>query len=227
MKDFFERYVRKEWKLKLLSIVLAMMLWYTVSEVGEPKKDISVAISVNNLAKDLVVMKTDPEKVTVTVSGRVSLLKDIKDSDIRLQVNLNGSKEGENIFNLMKKDIIIPRGLEVEDIKPSSVKVVVDRIIEKKLKTIVRLDKRLNGKYSVISWSPQHVTAEGPRKTLEKVTVIETLPAGRDPAGGDLHRNEETVNAGLDMENLPRVHVRPDAVKIILKRQSGKETIWN
>ena len=100
MKDFFESYIRKDWKLKLLSIVLAMMLWYTVSEVGEPKKDISVAISITNLAKDLVVMKTDPEKVTVTVSGRVSLLKDIKDSDIRLQVNLNGSKEGENIFNL-------------------------------------------------------------------------------------------------------------------------------
>lgn len=222
MKDFFEKYIRSDWKLKLLSIVLAMMLWYTVSEVGEPKKDISVVISVSSLPKDLVIMKMDPEKVNITVSGRVSLLKDIKESDIRLQVNINGAKEGENIFNVTKKDIIMPRGLEVADIKPSSVRVVIDRIIEKKLKTVVQLDKKVNNKYGIISWSPQYVIAEGPRKTLENVTIIETLPAA-----GDLHRNEEAIDAGLDTEGLPRVKVRPDKVKIILRKQSGKETHWN
>ncbi len=222
MKNFFERYIRKDWKLKLLSLVLAVMLWYTVSEIGEPKQDISVALSVVNLARDTVIMKMDPEKVTITVSGRVSILKDIKEGDVRLPVDLSGAKEGENVFVLTKANITIPKGVEVGDIKPSSVKVIVDRIVEKRLKTIAQLDKNWTGKYSIVSWAPQHVIAEGPRKALEKMTVIETLPAN-----GDLRRNEETVNAGFDMENLSRVKVRPDSVKIILRRLSGKETLWN
>lgn len=222
MKDLFERYVRKDWKLKLLSLVLAVMLWYTVSEIGEPKKDISITLSVSHVAKDTAIMKIDPEKVIITVSGRVSILKDIKDDDVRISVNLNGAKEGENIFPLTKANVTIPRGVEVEEIKPSTAKVVIDRIIEKKLKTVARVDKKWTGRYGVVSWSPQYIIAEGPRKVLDKQTLIESIPVN-----GDFNRNEEIVNTGFNMEDLSRVKVRPDTIKIILRRQSGKETLWN
>lgn len=42
VKNVLERYVIKDWKLKLLSLVLAIMLWYTVFQIGEPKKDLTI-----------------------------------------------------------------------------------------------------------------------------------------------------------------------------------------
>jgi hypothetical protein len=93
---------------------------------------------------------------------------------------------------------------------------VVDRIVEKKLKVVPVLDKKWATHYDIGSVNPPHVIAEGPRKVLEKATTIATLPVN-----GDFKRNDESVNAGFNMEDLPRVKVRPDSVRISLKRRPG------
>jgi len=222
VKDLLERYVIRNWKMKLLSLGLAVMLWYTVFQIGEPKKDITVPLALNNLPRDMVIMKTDPERVFVTVSGRVSMLKDIKDHDVRALVNLNGTKEGETVFNISKTNVTVPKGIEIVDIKPGTVRVVIDRIVEKTLKTVPVLDKKWTGRYEIIQVSPQQVIAEGPRKVLDKLTTIDTTPAN-----GDLRHNEETVHVGFNVEDLSRVKVRPNRAKIILRRHSGKETVWD
>ena len=221
MKTLLERYLLKDWKLKLLSLVLAIMLWYTVFQIGEPKKDITVRLTVSNLPRNMVITKMDPERVFLTVSGRVTLLKDIKDRDVTALVNLNGIKEGQTVFDLSKTNVAAPKGIDIVEVRPGTVSVVVDRVIEKKLKTVPVLDRKWVGRYEIIHASPQYVIAEGPRKVLEKITTIETLPAN-----GDMHRNEETLNVGFDTESFPGVKVRPDSVKIVLKRLTGNEGHW-
>jgi hypothetical protein len=222
MRTIFERYVVKDWKLKLLSLGLAVMLWYTVFQIGEPKKDITVPLAVSNLARHMVITKMDPERVFVTVSGRVSMLKDIKDRDVTAIINLNGTKEGETVFEISKANIAVPKGIDIVDVKPGTVTVVVDRVIEKKLKVVPVLANKWTGRYDIILSSPEYVVAEGPRKVLEGVTTVETLPAN-----GDLRRGEETVNVGFNMENLPHVRVRPDSARTVLKRHAGREVNWD
>lgn len=222
MRDLFEKYLRKDWKLKLLSLVLAMALWYTVSEIGEPTKDIAVNLSFANLAKELIVTKTDAPRVTLTVSGRVSLLKDLTENDVRVSVNLAGAKEGETVFSVVKTNVSIPKGLQVEAIKPGTVKVTIDRVMEKRLKTVVKLDKGLASGYGIVSWFPHHVTAEGPEKILEGMSVIETTVVY-----GNFRSNEEVVEAGLNMDGLQLVKVKPETVKIVLRKQNGKGAFWD
>ncbi len=219
MRTVFERYVLKDWKLKLLSPGLAIMLWYTVFQIGEPKKDITVPLTISGLAKNMVVMKMDPERVIVTVSGRVSMLKDIKERDVTAILNMNGAKEGPVVFEMSKTSVAVPKGIDIVEVRPGTVKVTLDRIIEKKLKVTPVLDKKWTGRYDVIHTSPQFVIAEGPRKVLEKITDIETLPAN-----GSLNRSEEVVDVGFNIEELSRVKVRPDSAHMILKRRGGRET---
>ena len=218
MENVLERYVIKDWKLKLLSLVLAIMLWYVVFQIGEPKKDLTIPASIAHLPKNMMITKMDPERVFVTVSGRVSLLKDLKDRDVSIVIAMNGAKEGEAVFNFSKANVNAPRGIEVVDVRPGTLRLIVERIIEKNLKVVPKLDRKWRGRYDITQVSPQSVLAEGPRKSLEKVTSIETLPIS-----GDLHRNEESVNAGFNLEDMPRTSVKPDNVRIILKKRSGKE----
>lgn len=218
MKKVLERYAAKNWKLKLLSLALAIMLWYTVFQIGEPKKDLTIPVSIAHLPKNMVVTRMDPERVFVTVSGRVSLLKELKDRDINIVINLNGTKEGETVFNFSKANVSVPRGIEVVDVRPGTLRLTVERIIEKHLKVVPKLDRKWRDRYDITHINPQHVTAEGPRRSLEKVTTIETLPIN-----GDLNKNEESVTIGFDLEDLPQTSVRPDNVRIILKKHAGKE----
>lgn len=216
----FKKYILENWKLKLLSVGLATMLWFVVFLMGETKKEISVPVSIINLNKNYVIMKTDIEKVDITLTGRVSVLKDIKESDVRVSLDLLNIREGENIFNLSKSNVQIPRGVQIGDIRPSSTKIDVDRIIEKKVKTVVNLDKRWIGEYEVKSWFPEYAMAEGPKRIWEKKTFIETLPVS-----DELKQSEETVSVSFNVEGLQASTVRPDMVKVILKRHSGKKPL--
>ena len=219
MRNLLKTYVTKDWKLKLLSLALAVMLWYTVFQIGEPKKDLTIPVSISHLTRNMVVTKMDPERVFVTVSGRVSLLKDLKDRDITVVVNLNGTKEGEAVFTFSKANVHVPKGIEVVDIRPGTLRLTLDRTIEKSLKVVPKLDKTWRGRYDITQVSPQSVIAEGPRGTLEKLTSIETLPISEE-----LHRNEESVTIGFNVEDIPGTSVRPENVRIKLKKRTGKES---
>ncbi len=218
MKNVLERYVIKDWKLKLLSLVLAVMLWYVVFQIGEPKKDLTVPVTVSHLPKNMMITKMDPERVFVTVSGRVSLLKELKDRDVGAVINVSGTKEGEGVFNLSKANVNVPKGIEIVDVRPGTLRITVDRVLEKNLKVLAKLDRKWRGRYDITQVSPQHVLAEGPRRVLEKVATIETLAIN-----GDLHGNEESVTVGFNLEGLPQTSVRPDNARILLKKRPGKD----
>ncbi len=217
-----KRYFLENWKLKLLSLVLAVMLWFIVFFIGEMKKEISIPVSLNGLGKEYVVMKKDTDKVDVTLQGRVSVLKDVKDSDIKASLNLSDVKEGENVFSITKSNIQIPRGVQIGQIKPSAIKVDIDKVIEKRVKTVVKIDRKWIGRYGVKSWNPTYVTVEGPRQIWETRMFLETRPIN-----GNLKRDEEVVTMPLDLEGLTASRVKPDSVTVILRKQSGKETLWN
>ena len=149
-------------------------------------------------------------------------VKDLTENDVRVSVNLAGAKEGETVFSVVKTNVSIPKGLQVEAIKPGTVKVTIDRVMEKRLKTVVKLDKGLASGYGIVSWFPHHVTAEGPEKILEGMSVIET-----NVVYGNFRSNEEVVEAGLNMDGLQLVKVKPETVKIVLRKQNGKGAFWD
>jgi hypothetical protein len=218
----FKKLILENWKLKLLSVVLATMLWFVVYLIGETKKEISVPVSIINLGKNYATIKTDISKVAITLNGRVSVLKDIKESDVKVTLNASDIQEGENVFNISKSNVQIPRGVQIGDIRPSSTKIEVDRIIEKKVKTVVRLDRRWIGEYDVKSCVPDYVIVNGPKRIWEKKTFIETLPVSEE-----LKKAEETVTVALDMEGTQESTVKPDTVRVTLKKNSGKKPFRN
>ena len=75
--DFVKRYILNDWKLKGLSLVLAIMLWFAVSYVGESKLSVSVPVLPANLEKDFMIKNMDVEGVLVMISGPVSVLKNL------------------------------------------------------------------------------------------------------------------------------------------------------
>ncbi|MBA4390842.1 MAG: hypothetical protein C0399_07875 [Syntrophus sp. (in: bacteria)] len=220
--ESMKKYIMENWKLKLLSLGLAIALWFIVFSIGEMKKEVSVPVFVTNLSKDYVVMKKDTEKIDITIQGRVSVLKDVKDNDIKASLNLSDVKEGENIYSITKSNIQIPKGVQIGQIRPTAIKVDIDRVIEKRVKIIVKLDRKWIGKYGVKSWNPAYVTVEGPKQIWETRMFLDTRPIN-----GVLKRDEEIVTVLFDLEGLPASKIKPDSVTVILRRQSGKETSWN
>ena len=208
-----KRYVFKDFKLKILSLVLAAMLWFAVSHIGETRMSFSVKIDFDKLGKEFIIKRVDNDEVIITVYGPVSILKGIRTRDIKLRLNLGDAKEGLLVFTLRGNDVQMPKGLRLDTLKPDFVTVELDRVIEKRLKTIVRLDDKWKDIYKIKVWFPQYVYAEGTKNSLEKIDTIETFPIE-----GNFFSDEETVEIPLDIKDMHIKRLKPDIIKVVLRR---------
>ncbi|MEI6155439.1 MAG: CdaR family protein [Deltaproteobacteria bacterium] len=214
MLGLLKKFIFKDFKLKVLSLVLASMLWFAVSYMGESKIGFSVKIGVDKLSKEFIIKKIENEEVLITVEGPVSILKGIRARDIRLTLNLSDAKEGRHVFTLQETDVQTPKGVKVEALKPDFVAIELDRIMEKRLRTIVILDKKWTGAYRIKSWSPQYALVEGSRESLEKIHSIETIPVD-----GNFMAEEEIVEISLDIKDMLVKRIKPETIKVVLRRQ--------
>ena len=208
-----KRYVFKDFKLKILSLVLAAMLWFAVSHIGETRMSFSVKIDFDKLGKEFIIKRVDNDEVIITVYGPVSILKAIRTRDIKLRLNLGDAKEGLHVFTLRGNDVQMPKGLRLDTLKPDFVTVELDRVIEKRLKTIVRLGDKWKDIYKIKVWFPQYVYAEGTKNSLEKIDTIETFPIE-----GNFFSDEETVEIPLDIKDMHIKRLKPDIIKVVLRR---------
>ncbi len=211
--NLISKYIFKDFKLKALSIVLASMLWLAVSYMGVSRMSISVRVSADKLSRDYIVSKMDADEVLVTLNGPVSILKDIRARDVGVSLDLSNVKEGRYVYDLQKNNIRAPKGVQVEEVKPDYIVVEIDGTIEKRLKTVVKLEKKWMNMYSVKSWTPRYVSVEGSENSLKNIDSIETIPVD-----GSFISDEETIDVSLDAKDLIIRKIKPDTIKIVLKR---------
>jgi YbbR domain-containing protein len=211
--DFARKYILNDWKLKGLSLVLAVMLWFAISYVGESKLSVSVPVLPANLEKDFMIKSMDADDVLVMISGPVSALKNLRPKDVKVPLDVGELKNGRHIVNIRKTDIVVPKGVEVEAVKPDYVIIEIERTLEKRLKTVVKLDNKWRTLYSVKSWYPQYVTVEGPKVSIEKIESIETIPID-----GNFMAVEEELDVALDTKGLFIRKLRPETVRVIIRR---------
>jgi len=206
-------YIIRDIRLKILSIILAILFWFAVSYTGDTKMTISVPVTLNNLARQYIIKNTDPDSVLLSISGPVSIMKNLRARDIKIVIDLSEIKEGRYTLNLSRENVILPNGLKAEDIKPDYINLEIDGVIEKRLKTVARLDKKWSDIYKIKSLYPQYVTVEGSRESLKDKDTIET-----NVIDGNFLGDEEEVDIGLDTKGITLKRIRPETVRVILKR---------
>jgi hypothetical protein len=107
----------------------------------------------------------------------------------------------------------VPKGIKVEAVKPDYVVLEIERTLEKRLKTVVKLDNKWKNLYSVKSWYPQYVTVEGPKVSMEKIDAIETVPID-----GNFMAVEEELDVALDTKGMLIQKLRPETIRVIIRR---------
>ena len=166
----------KNWVLKLLSLFFAFFLWYFV--VGEDKVDMNVLVPVEivNLPRDLVISNQFKKQLEVMVSGQRSLIKGITNQNITRVVDLSDAKPGKVEVHNEPESIELPRGIDVLRVQPSSITLLLDKLIQKRLTTkAVVIGQPAEGyKLAAVTLEPDHIAITGPLSVLEDEEYIET-----------------------------------------------------
>ncbi len=178
MKDWFI----KNWTAKLVSLILAVGLWYyAVGEEGiEVTRTIPVEIKLENEKMSIVGKPT--RLVVATLQAPRSLLSNLANEELKAEhVIRKVETAGDYSFRVEPQEIRLPsEKIRVIRIDPDTIQVKVDEIIVKKFEIEpVFLGEPAFG-YRVdtakVQLDPRAALAEGPKSELEKVDKIRTQP---------------------------------------------------
>ncbi len=208
MNKIIKRILTENLTIKIISIALAVFLWFFVTFKGQTELSLEVPLEFKNIPSEMEVLKQSVKKITVSISARERILRGILQNDIRVVVDLSNIKLGENSIPLTKSSVKLPRGVEILRIEPSSVKLYLD----KKEQKVVPVKAVIVGKpqkgfiVNSVEVNPSSINIEGAKKELDKIRLIKTelidiegikddftIQAKIDPEGKIFRSDRDTV----------------------------------
>jgi YbbR domain-containing protein len=178
MREFFRRYVLKNLGLKLLSLFLAVLLWWAFAH--EPTIEISMTVPVefHHTPQNLVITAENPFQVQITVQGPERTLRAMSPSQVHAIINLEGASAGERTFDITPGQIHVPRDVEVVQIVPSQFHISFDRNVTRNVDVRPRVIGSLLSGYSIsgVSANPEQIMIEGPERRVDAIENAITDP---------------------------------------------------
>jgi len=206
--------------LKLLSLLLALALWFAVSGEERTETTINMALEMVNLHPSLMVTSEVPPSLQVRVVGPRSIVNNLSQSRLTETLDLAGYKTGRHTFYLGPSSFSFPRGVQVIRIQPNPINLTLAATMTQTLPIKPVLDNNPPEGYEVISVQtrPPQVTVKGPYPELAELNFLPTLPI-------DLSNFKENavIATDLDFKNLHLALKEP--VTILADIRIGPKTL--
>ncbi len=169
-------------ELKLVSVVLAVFLWAVV--LGEQKVDVTISIplEIKDLSRNLVMVNDPTDTLHVRLRGPKTLVSTLGPREVVLTEMPKTFVEGENVLQMRPEAVRVPRGIEVVDVNPRRVRVVLDAIVERELEVSPRIEGVPAKGFVVkrVTSSPARIRMAGPKSELRRLARVYTLPISLD-----------------------------------------------
>ena len=205
------RFLSDNLALKLVSLVLAGLLWFVIAGETTSEMGVSVPLELQNFPKDLELTGDAVDSVEVRLRASPGIMHALGPGEISAQIDLSGSGEGERIIHLTADAVRVPFGVKVVKIGPSLITLNFERTLQK----VVPIRPRLVGRpapgfeVAAVTSEPPQVRIAGPKSRVEELESAFTEPVSVD--GAQLTVTEER-NIGLEdpllrIQGSPRVSV--------------------
>jgi len=164
--------------LKLLSIVLAVFLWAVV--LGEQKVEVrmTIPLEIKDMPHDLILVNEPVETLEVRLRGPKTLVTTLAPREVVLEGLPKTFVEGENAILIRPEAIRVPRGIEVVEVTPHRVRVVLEAIVVREVEVSPRIEGAPAKGFVLkrVTSSPARVRMAGPKSELRRLARVYTLP---------------------------------------------------
>lgn len=197
MNKILKNMLTENLTIKIISVALAVFLWFFVTFKGQTETSLEVPLEFKNTPSEMEVFKQSIKKVNVSISARERILREIAQNDIRVIIDLSNVKLGENSIPIIKSSVKLPRGIDILRIDPSVVKVYLDKKEQKNVlvKAVIVGNPQKGFIVSSVELNPSSITIEGAKRELDRIRVIRTEPIDIEGIKDDL-----TIQAKIDPE---------------------------
>ena len=207
----------EHWSIKLLSLGLALTLWFYVTSKGKTEMTLSVPIELRNIPQQLAIVGNVAGSLDVRVQGQERVLRDITIGKKLFGVlDLSMARAGENIVPISPDDIRRPSGVTVMHQSLSEVRVKLEPLVRQvfRLRPVLHGTPAAGFRVVKIAVSPLKITAEGPESVMRGLDAIQTMPIDIQGAGESI-----TIEPKIDYQGKSiKILEKNIAVRIIIER---------
>ncbi|MFB3816584.1 MAG: YbbR-like domain-containing protein [Candidatus Methylomirabilales bacterium] len=198
---------------KLLSLLLAFLLWALV--VGEQKVDVIMTAPLELQVPEHLALVTElPESLEIHLRGPRTLVTTLNRRDVVPSILPSRLTEGENIIQLWRDSVKVPRGIEVMGVSPGRVRLVLERVVQRQVEVQPRLEGKPAEGFVVrgVTASPAQVQVSGPASEMRRLTRVSTLPVSLEgkrasftvqailePAGRQVRAQDDLVTVQVEI----------------------------
>ncbi len=168
--------MRDNFRLKVLSLLLAVFLWYFVIGYENPSIDTpynNIPIVLKNVdtieEKGLTIGGDKESTVNVTVRGRTNSFINVKTADIKAEVDLSQYNENDTVFPIR---FTVPEGLTIVNKTLTNAPISLEKIKSKEIKIEINLEGKPASDNQIIEVSakqPETIVIEGADSLIQSV----------------------------------------------------------
>ena len=175
------QWLTRDWSLKLISLALAVGLWYYA--VGEESIEVTRTVPLEIKIKNpqMSILKTSVRMVRVTLQAPRALLSNLASQEIFASHEISSDVKvtGDYSFRLEPAEVRVSSPeIRVIKIEPEVIRVTLDELIVQKLEIKPHLMGEPAFGYKLaeeeIQLDPNAIMIEGPKGALEKLDSVKT-----------------------------------------------------
>jgi YbbR domain-containing protein len=211
--------------LKALSVVIAILLWLSVSGEQIVERSLRVPLELQNIPEKLELVDIPPASVDARVRGTSGVLSHLQSGDVVAVLDLASARPGRRPYPLTADRVHGPLGIEVTQVSPSTVPLQFEPVAVRS----VRVEPAVEGQpadgfvMAGITCQPESVDVVGPDSMLQQLPRVMTDAIS---IAGATRPIRETVTIwvsapGLRLKTATRatvtVDVRPVSVERVIR----------
>src|SRR5580700_7432595 len=211
MGEFLRKYVLKNLPFKLVSLAIAILLWWAVGRDQPIEIPMTVPLEFQNAPANLEINSNYAFEARVTLRGPERMMQELHPSEVHAVLDLQGAGPGESTFDLTRSEIHVPREVKVVQVVPSQFHISFDRSVTRSVPVQPRVIGTLLSGYGItdVTADPPTITIVGPERRVDSIQNAMTDPVD---ATGVVGKATFTTHAYVS-DPLVRVH-DPGAVTV-------------
>lgn len=215
----------RNWELKLLSVLIAFVVWLSLipEEKTFSEKTLTIPLETHNIPADMELVEKPDATVDVTIRAPNRMINEISAANVFAKLNLSRASIMQQEYPLNETMISIPTGAEVVRISPTMVRLKLERTTELSLDVVPNIIGQAKEGYGIakIEVQPPRVLVKGPESKFGPKDRVSTSPVDISELTASTEVEADLILPKPDLRLAsPRAKVR---VRIFIEQISPEE----
>ena len=179
LKEYARDYVLENTGLKVLALLITGVLWLSVASRPVSQVALNGAIELNLPESPLlIVSKVETLTARVYLEGPRDALETIRAGQLTVTADMSAVEPGVRVIPLKVEPARngLPANVRVKDIEPRTIRVTVERMVEREVPITPRFEGEPPAGFQVIDWqiTPSTVKIGGAESQMREITEVST-----------------------------------------------------